>query len=114
MRPSASALLAAASAAWCQSVITPASRQCPGDAVIGAARKILRYVLLELGDAQLRPMDDFSIVGFDTTGEYFQQGRFATAVAPYQAHAFARLQRQIDVVEQGLIAEAVLKIFGLK
>jgi hypothetical protein len=59
-------------------------------------------------------MDNFPVVGLDTTGEYFQQGRFAAAVAPHQAHALARLQRQVDVIEQRLVTKAVVKIFGLK
>ena len=83
-------------------------------AVVNAAGKILRHVLPELGDAQFGGVDELTVVRPDVTGKYLQQGRLAAAVATHQAHAFTGLERQVDVIEQRLVTEAVVKVFGLK
>ena len=83
------------------------------DTVVDAAWEFLRHFLPELGDTQLRRMDDFTVVDLDAAGDYFQQRRFAAAVASHQAYAFSRFQRQVDAIEQRLVTVAVVKIFGL-
>jgi hypothetical protein len=84
-----------------------------GDAVVNAAAKALRHFLAELCDTQLGRVDDLAVVRLDGAGDYFQQGRFAAAVPADQADALARLQRQVDAIEQRVIAVAVMQISGL-
>ena len=75
---------------------------------------LMETSLPEFGDAQFRRMFDLTVVGLDIASQDFQQGRLAAAVASDQADPFARLERQLDAVEQGLIAEAEVEIPGLE
>jgi ATPase subunit of ABC transporter with duplicated ATPase domains len=49
-----------------------------------------------------------SVVGLFQAGEDLEQRRLARAVAPDQADAFAGLQGEIGVIEQGHVAEGQL------
>ena len=84
------------------------------DDIEHAAVRILRHFLRELRDAHAALHAHLAVIGLDFTGEQAQQRRLAFAVAADDAHAFARIDRQVDVFEQQRTADAVVDALELQ
>ena len=70
-----------------------------------AARIGSGRVLRQVGDAHAFSQAQFAVIRRLGAAQDVEQGGFAFAVAPQQGDALARLQREVDVIEQRPPAE---------
>lgn len=73
-----------------------------------AARKSMRHFLREPGHAHAALHAHLAIVGAQFARDQPQQRRLARAVATDDAHAFARLDHEVDLVQQQRTADRVI------
>ena len=76
-----------------------------GDDFAYGAAGVWGDFLGEVGKAQVGLADDFAGVGFEGSGDDFQQGGLAFAVASGDAGAVAWMEGHGDMVEDGVGAE---------
>ena len=74
--------------------------QALGHLVGDRAAVALGHVLGQPGDPQALLADDLALVGLELARDQPQQRALALAVAPQQAEPLARLDLQIDLIEQ--------------
>ena len=99
-------LLVAAPAVAPSSVVGGQPRAVPaGDDIEDRTGQPLRHVLGDQRHLQPLLAVDLAAVGRQLAGDQLQQGRLAGAVAPQQAEPLARLDLQVDAVEQRRAAE---------
>ena len=83
----------------------PELAQASGDLVKDRAVRRGRDVLVETRDAEPRCPPDRSPVRRHFTGDHLEQARLARPVAADEADAFARLDPEAGILEQGEMAE---------
>ena len=71
-----------------------------------AAVQLLGYLLGQARNPHALGQHPLTVVGLEVAGDQFQQRRLALAVAAEQADALARLDRQVDAVDQRRVAVA--------
>jgi hypothetical protein len=81
-----------------------------GNEVMDVANEILRHLLHEAGEMGAGLAEDLAGIRLHVAGYQFHEGRFARTVAADQTHAFARIDLEIDVVENGSATEGVGEI----
>ena len=85
-----------------------------GDACAGGREdgglRIEHRLLRDIGDAQALLQLQGAVVGLLQAGQDLEQRGLARAVAPDQADALARLEREIRVIQQGHMAEGQLRV----
>ncbi len=83
----------------------PLGAQAPRDRVVDGARSVLRRLLRDPRDADVRREPELAVVEVDPAGEHAEQRRLAGAVAADQPDALARIELERHVVQQRAVAE---------
>ncbi len=81
-----------------------------GDEIVHGALEVLRHLLHEAREVGAGLAEDLAAVGLYVARDQLHEGGFAGAVATDQADAFARIDLEVDVVENGGATEGVREI----